>query len=312
MKRVLLIIILLVASLIFAKDYNYKFIESNTDSEISFDELVNRISDYDVIFFGEWHDDELLHKLEADILHQFFKIYPNIAFTMEMFERDVQSVINSFLNGDIDEDDFLKNTRAWSNYDTDYKPIIEFAKKNQIPVIAANIPRRYAAMLNKKGYESLLKLPEKEREYFAEHLTVLEDEYQENFFTSMKTNFGGKFPPGMRKKIYGMYMAQCLKDDTMAESIYAFLQQNKKTKIIHYNGEFHSTSHLGTAQKLALLNSELKIAVISPVLAENELIYTKEDLNLGDFLIVMNRYSTDKTELTDDQRKKMFKAHNEK
>jgi uncharacterized iron-regulated protein len=89
------------------------------------------------------------------------------------------------------------------------------------------------------------------------------------------------------------------------------LQENPGTKVIHYNGEFHSSSHLGTAQKLTLMNSGLKIAVISPILAEDELVYSRSDLKIGDFLIVMNRYSTEE-ELTEEQKEKMFKAHNGK
>jgi uncharacterized iron-regulated protein len=311
MRKYLILITFLISVALCAKDFNYKFIDSKTNKEITFEKLTEELVKYDVIFFGEWHDDELLHILEADILLPIYEKNNNIAITMEMFERDVQTVLDSFLIGKIEETDFLKKTRAWSNYDPDYKPIIEFAKKHNLPVIAANIPRRYASRLSKQGYEALLNLPENEKQYFAEHLTVLEDEYQENFFASMKANFGGKFPPGMEKRIYNMYMAQSFKDDTMAESIHKFLQENPGTKVIHYNGEFHSSSHLGTAQKLTLMNSGLKIAVISPILAEDELVYSRSDLKIGDFLIVMNRYSTEE-ELTEEQKEKMFKAHNGK
>jgi hypothetical protein len=88
-----------------------------------------------------------------------------------------------------------------------------------------------------------------------------------------------------------MFAAQCLKDDTMAESIFYFLQSHPKTQVIHYNGDFHSAAHLGTAEKLARLNPQLKIAVISPIGIEpgKALAYDAAWQPEGDFLMLLHR-----------------------
>ena len=62
-----------------------------------------------------------------------------------MFERDVQDILDAYLKGKISEKKFLKQARPWPNYLEDYRPLIEFAKKKGMPVIAANLPRRAAA-----------------------------------------------------------------------------------------------------------------------------------------------------------------------
>ena len=91
-----------------------------------------------------------------------------------------------------------------------------------------------------------------------------------------------------------VYAAQCLKDDTMAESIANFLQQQPHTKVIHYNGEFHSDYHLGTAQKLKLLDPQLKIAVIASETLSPGSQLEVSDKQKGDFIIVFHRKPEEK------------------
>ena len=74
---------------------------------------------------------------------------------MEMFESDDQTLIDEYLNGIIPERNFEDEAKLWSNYKTDYKPIVLVAKEHKIPVIATNTPRRYAAMVNRGGFEAL-------------------------------------------------------------------------------------------------------------------------------------------------------------
>src|ERR1044072_7439866 len=68
-----------------------------------------------------------------------------------MFERDGQPVLDDYLSGRISEDRFLAASRPWPRYTTDYRPLIEFAKAHQIPVIASDVPRRIASDVSKTG-----------------------------------------------------------------------------------------------------------------------------------------------------------------
>ena len=196
------------------------------------------------------------------------KYYNDFAVSMEMFERDVQSALNSYLENAISEEEMLKKTRAWHNYKTAYKPIIEFSKENNIDVIAANVPRRYASKISKLGPSILEKLGKKERKYVADSLVVMDDGYKKKFIKTMKDNH---MMSGKMSKMINMdwlYAAQCIKDDTMAESIDNYYRNNNK-KIIHFNGVFHSADHLGTAQKLKIMNNNLSIAIITPIKLED-------------------------------------------
>ncbi len=314
MIPLILIVLMLITSLT-AKSFtkrDYTFFNSKTQKPVSIKELAKETKDYNVLFFGELHDDALIHYLEKELLYNLTKYHNKIAISMEMFERDTQPVLNQYLQGKISEKEFLKKSRAWPNYLTDYKPIIEFAKKHHIDVIAANVPRRYAAMINKKGINALDNLPENEKRYVAQKLKVLNGKYKKVFIQTMAANMGGTNSPMMAKMFDNIYAAQCLKDDTMAESIYNYLKSHPNTFVIHYNGDFHSNSHLGTAEKLQLLDKTLKIAVISPIVIPNDKkpYFVEEEKDTGDYLLVMHRFSQDK-ESSQTTAQKMFKnVHN--
>ncbi len=243
----------------------------------------------DVYFFGEYHDNAFLHKQEIDFLKTLYKKNKNIAVSMEMFERDVQDKLNQYLSGKMSEKDFLKETRAWPNYKTDYKPIIEFAKKHHLPVIAANIPRKYAGMMRKKGKTAIESLPKNERKFIAKDYVFKNDQYRKEFFKVMDSNMGNKMPKQLKDKIFQKYYeAQCLKDETMAESIAKFMKKHPKTVIVHFNGDFHSRYHLGTAQKLQDRVIDKKITVISPVVTnvKTEAKFVPQLSGIGDYLII--------------------------
>ena len=288
MNRNFLIALLLMLILpVFGQEY--KIINTKINKEIELKEMVERLSDYDIIFFGEYHDNKILHSLEIELLKMFYANNKNIIVSMEMFERDVQPVLDQFLSDKISEENFLANSRPWPNYETDYKPIIEFAKENKLPVVAANIPRRYANMISKQGLNALDSLSAEEKKFIAKKHIVFADEYKTRFMQTMKSNMehSSKMPKGMMMNLDLIYAAQCIKDDTMAESILKFHRIPPRRKVIHFNGDFHSRKHLGTAQKIQVLEPMLKIAVITPINCEDEFVWENEDLLEGEFLILL-------------------------
>jgi uncharacterized iron-regulated protein len=241
------------------------------------------------------HDDILLHKLELELLEILPSNSKEIVISMEMFERDTQVYLDQFMNDEINEEEFILISRAWPNYITDYKPIIDFAKTHKIHVIAANIPRRLANLVSKQGMEALDSLSIEDKKFVSKRKTVFDDEYKERFMAVMQENMA-HMPqnPMMGNMNFDLlYAAQCIKDDTMAESMFDYIKYNRKKLMIHFNGDFHSRKHLGTAQKLQRDDPVLKIAVITPIVCETELSFTEDDKAEGDFLIVMKRYPSE-------------------
>jgi uncharacterized iron-regulated protein len=136
-------------------DDHYKIYDTRTKQMISVDKIIEDCNKANVLFFGEEHNDSAGHYMEHIIFEALHKKYgSNISLSLEMFETDNQVALNDYLDGFIPEDRFSKDVRLWSNY-KDYRPMIEYAKKNKLEVIAANPPRRYVSMVSRRGRRSL-------------------------------------------------------------------------------------------------------------------------------------------------------------
>ncbi len=288
MKKIIIIAVLILSILpIFCQEY--KIIDSKMNKEIVLREMAEKLGDYDVIFFGEYHGNKILHSLEIELLKMFYSNNKNTIISLEMFERDVQIVLDKYLNNEISEADFLSESRPWPNYEADYKPLIEFAKENELTVVAANIPRRYASMISKLGLNALDSLSVEEKKFITKKHKVFEDEYKKIFIQTMKNNMAhsSRMPKGMMMNLDRIYAAQCIKDDTMAESILQYQRIPPRRKVIHFNGDFHSRKHLGTAQKIQILEPMLKVAVITPLMCKEEFAWEEQNLLEGEFLILL-------------------------
>ncbi len=198
-----------------------------------------------------------------------------------MFERDNQRQLNQYLNGKFDAKMLKDSARLWSNYATDYKPLVDFAKNKKLNFIATNIPRRYASQTAKEGIESLHKLSDQEKTYIAQlpiKVTLDTPGYPE-----MKAMMGDH---AEGTKVMNFISAQAVKDATMAESILKNIQAGKT--FIHYNGNYHSKEFGGTYWYIKQKNPNLKIAVISVFESEDpELRIPSKDYTPTEFNLVI-------------------------
>jgi uncharacterized iron-regulated protein len=125
------------------------------------DDVVAAMDAVEVVFVGEQHDDPVAHYLQAELLQRAFVRQARaaagrpVALSLEMFARDVQLILDEYLTDMITESHFLRSSQPWQNYETDYRPMVEFAKAHRLPVLAANAPRRYVNRVSRLGSASL-------------------------------------------------------------------------------------------------------------------------------------------------------------
>ena len=85
------------------------------------------------------------------------------------------------------------------------------------------------------------------------------------------------------------YLAQCLKDETMAESIAkAFARQDGRPgTIVHYTGAFHSDYGQGTAERVRRRLPGRRVAIVSMIPDDNldTLAPDDDDIKLADYLV---------------------------
>jgi len=247
---------------------NYKIYSVQAGKEVTLSSIAEDMKDYDVLFYGEEHNDSVTHYLENKMLEElYFKYNSSVALSMEMFERDIQVVMNEYLKDLVREKNFRKDARVWGNY-KDYRPMVEFAKTNKLDVVCANAPGRYASLASRKGQTVLLQLQDEAKKFIAPlpYDTAAGKYYEKLMETSHDTSSSSdtskmKAPPMPHG--YSMVMGQSLWDATMAYSISEYLQKNPGKKVLQVNGRFHSDEKFAIVQQLQKYSPDTKVLVIS-------------------------------------------------
>jgi len=268
MKKIYIMLILSIV-IVFGcfKNFNHSDIDefsvysTSSISNTTLNDMVLKMQDSDVIFFGERHDDSFTHALELSVFKKLCSKYKNVALGMEMFEKDVQNIVDSFLNGEIPENDFIVKSRAWNNYRTDYAPLVVYAKRNGIRVFAANIPRSLASIVAKNGEDSLFSV-DSFKSFFNKPV-LKKDDYKKLFIDFMASMMPSGNSMSHMTNMDNLFMSQLYKDATMAHSINNIIKDNRTEKVFFLCGEFHSNYRLGTVEQLSIIDTALTITTIA-------------------------------------------------
>jgi uncharacterized iron-regulated protein len=283
MKQLLPGLLLLLPLFVLSQDNmapHYKIYSTLQQKQVTIDDIVNDMTNADVLFFGEEHNDSTGHYLEYSLFKKLAEKYPDkTALSMEMFETDCQTALNEYLQGLIREKNLVTDARTWPNY-TDYRPLVEWAKTNHLPVIAANAPSRYTHMVSMGGLASLQQLDKTGKSYLPPlPIDTATGHYLEKFENIM----GGHGAMGGMQ----MYQAQSLWDATMGWSIAQFYKKHKDYKILQINGGFHSEEKLGAPVQLKKYVPKVRILNIA-VYADDS--FDNPDWNkfkqMGDYIIL--------------------------
>ena len=254
-----------------------------------FESLLADVSSAGIVFVGEEHDDPATHRMELALLEGIGRRRDSVVLALEMFERDVQPALDRYLAGQTSEEDLLRESRPWKNYAADYRPLVEYARSRGWPVVASNVPRRLASLVARNGLGGLDTLSAGSRPDAASDMSCPEDRYYDRFARAMGDMAGhGPEPadtasPGAR--MLRMYQAQCLRDETMGESVARVWRQGRL--VVHYNGSFHSDFRMGTAARAGRRTDGARLVVVTavPVSDLDHLKPSKEDRKRADYLL---------------------------
>ena len=243
----------------------------------TYDKLLKAAEKNEVVLFGEYHDNSIVHWLQLEFTKDLAQKKP-LVLGAEMIEADNQKQLNEYLKGEINQKQFDSTARLWNNYKTDYKPLVDFAKEKKFPFIATNVPRRYASMVFKKDFAGLDELTAEEKSWMA----PLPIPFDINLpgYKSMLEMMGGHAGEKMPK-------AQALKDATMAHFILENF--NSGTIFVHYNGTYHSDNFEGISWYLKKSQPSLKILTIATVEQEDISKLEKDHYTKADFILVVDK-----------------------
>jgi uncharacterized iron-regulated protein len=296
---------------------HYRAFDSKGNA-VQLQQIIDALEGADVLFVGETHQDTVAHMLEAELLRRADDRFGAaaahgrpVALSLEMFERDVQTVLDEYLAGLISERHFLLSSRPWNNYETDYRPLVEYAREHHLPVIAANAPARYVSRVSSQGPDSLKALPAIAVKTWLPPLPLppASDAYAAKFNRFMQgdaspahsaqttpaapqtTAAQAQNPHAQAANPHGvahLLEAQTLRDASMAYAIAEFLKRGGHSSlVVQVNGTFHSEERMGVPEQLARYRPKARAVVVTIV---SDDVFPDFDAarlgRLGDFVII--------------------------
>jgi uncharacterized iron-regulated protein len=283
MKQLSIILILLClfqTSQLFSQDKPAYVIYTANGKKTTFEKLVESTENKELILFGEFHDNPISHWLQLELTKEMYaEVGSNLQLGFEMFEQDQQVLLSQYLLGDLTAKQFKDTMRLWPNYETDYAPIIDFAKTNKLFCVASNVQRKYASLLFKKGRKALDTLSLTIKSQMAPIDFIVDttlSQYKEVY------TMGGHMGVNMGKN---MVESQAFKDATMAQFIMANPGRKEGSVHLHFNGAFHSDFHQGILWYVQQKQPNIRVLTISTVTQEDVRKLDKEHLGRADFII---------------------------
>ena len=267
----------------FKPDKPAYFLYDKKGKAVKYEKMVKQLETADIILFGEYHDNPISHWLQLELSKDLFATKGNnLILGAEMFESDNQLILDEYITGVIFENRFEAEARLWPNYKTDYKPLIDFAWDEDLKFVASNVPRRYASMVNAKGFEGLEQLSDEAKKLIPP-LPIAYDSTLNCYYDLLDFDGDGEVNVNFPK-------AQALKDATMS---YFILKNWTKGKLLlHFNGAFHSDNFEGIYWYLKHKNPGLNIVTITTV-SQNTVTQLEDD-NTGtaDYTICVDENMT--------------------
>jgi uncharacterized iron-regulated protein len=285
MRNMLIPLLMAGLSLAFVTDKPAYRIYNQKGKDIPYSKMVRQLADADIIFFGELHDNPIAHWLQRELTGDLYVLgEKQLVLGAEMFETDNQLLLDEYLGGMITEAKFEEEARLWQNHKTDYKPLLQFAFNEGIPFIATNVPRRYANLVYREGFEGLDSLSAAAKE-FLPPLPVPYDPELPGYKAMLEM---GQMGHGKANENFPK--AQAIKDATMGH----FILKNRSAgkQFLHFNGAYHSDNAEGIVWYIMQEEPGLKISTITTVLQESTDSLEQASAGKADFTIVVPKNMT--------------------
>ncbi|MGB3618163.1 MAG: ChaN family lipoprotein [Catalinimonas sp.] len=257
--------------------------------------LVERAAGADVVLYGELHNDALTHWLQRELLRDLHaRRGDQLLVGMEMFEADDQIVVDEYFAGLISDTRFEQETKLWNNYATDYRPLLAYARAEGLPLVATNVPRRYASLVAQRGPAALDSLDPAAKAWLPDLPVAVDLE-----LPGYRNMIGMMGDHGDATQAENLVRAQALKDAAMAHRIARYRADGQT--MLHFNGAYHSDDHGGLSHGgplgevnyegigtyLRAANPDLRLLTISTVTQSQLDSLAREHQGRADFIVVV-------------------------
>lgn len=202
---------------------------------VSFEAMMEDLRKVDIVYVGETHINRTHHDIQHKILQELFAKNQSVRVGMEMFERSYQSILDQWSSGSLTEETLFKKVNWEENWSFDfglYRDILDFISENHLHLTALNIP---SEIVKKVATHGLTSLSEEERAQVAQDIDLSDAEH--------RAFARERFAAHDVEDLHGFdhfYEAQCVWDDSMAESVAKMVERDRKdAPLVIFAGNGH-------------------------------------------------------------------------
>ena len=216
-----------------------------------FASLVAELAQQDVIYIGEMHTSASDHLLQLRLLEALATQGTPLAIGMEMFPAASQAALDRYILAEPggSERDFLKESKYFDVWQYDYRyyrEILQFARKQKIPVIGLNLERDIVSSVYRHG--STDQLSPSQRKSLVRERDLTLPGYGERLLFMHGLHLQGGHGDGQAS---GFIQAQALWDETMAAAIAHQISTVPSRKLIVLAGNEHTRKDSGIPPRVA-------------------------------------------------------------
>lgn len=265
--------------------------DGRSGAEVSLGGMLDSLARADVVFLGESHTDETTHRVELGVYEGLLaRRGGRVVLALEMFERDVQTHLDAYLQGRIDEPTFLARARPWSNYATAYRPLIERARAERRVVVASNFPQPLRRRLATEGPGVLASLEGDARREAPARLLPNSDAYWRRADNAIRSHRGMLGGVG---EVDRLYSTQSLWDNSMGEACALAVDAHPGHVVLHVNGGFHSEYWDGTVHQLLARRPRTRVRTVAITPVANPAVAQVGGVPVADFVVFAESRASD-------------------
>jgi uncharacterized iron-regulated protein len=214
---------------------------------LTFGELTDRLLEADVVCIGETHDSEMDHRVQLLIIKALHARDERLGVGMEMFQRPFQKTLDRYMAGAINEETFLEDSDYKKRWGFDwalYRPIVEFCRRNSVPLAALNVSDDLRKKVSKTGYDKLT--AEEKKQLGPIDFNV--KEHRAHWFDKLGKIPGHGEVSEESKERY--YRVMTVWDEYMADSAAKFQKERKLRRMVILAGSGHIEHGFGIPDRV--------------------------------------------------------------
>jgi uncharacterized iron-regulated protein len=218
--------------------------------------LIGKLADRRVVMVGETHTRYDHHLQQLAILRGLHQRDPQVALGVEWFQRPAQPHLDDFVAGRISEAEMLERTGYFDRWRFDYRlyrPVIEYARENGIPIIALNAPAELTNRISEVGIAGL-SVDEKQ--------TMPDIDRSNAAYADSLYQFFAQHPGGEKRSFERFLDVQLTWDETMADTAARYLRENPGRRMVVMAGSGHIAYRWGIPDRLQRRLPEAAMATV--------------------------------------------------